>query len=297
MPEPRAKEGEIVPEIAQTVRQWSLLRQWIDGLRDLPAVEVVWLEGSLARGQGNPSSDIDIRFGIADAEYENLWKKDRTPLLMGLGSYLLLETRFVRALTSDGIIVEATAYPSSELEGLELYEWEILFNRLPADHLNFKRLPERSPAEVWPVYDELTVDVVRGLTNMHLLLMASGAAPLYNGELHSARFQLDDLRTELIQIMYRRLGLTYAKRFKHFSEIFPTAWLIDLDKTYMSPGASPLDVSAMAEAYINLFAVIGKHLQALSDKAGGGFEPIWYFNLANLVEEQFRHFIPPSTIQ
>jgi hypothetical protein len=109
--------------------------------------------------------------------------------------------------------------------------------------------------------------------------MANAPAPLYNGELHSARFQLDDMRTELIQVMYRRLGLEYAKRFKHFSEIFPVEWLADLDRTYMPSGAAPLEPSAMARAYIELFGVLGKHLQALSDKASGGFEPEWYARL------------------
>lgn len=66
------------------------------------------LEGSLASGRGHPYSDIDIRFAIADEDYAPLSKVERTPLLAGLGEYLLLETAFVRALTADGWLVAAS---------------------------------------------------------------------------------------------------------------------------------------------------------------------------------------------
>ncbi len=277
-----------MPETAATASQWSLIRRWLNTLKQIPELDVVWLEGSLAVGRGNPSSDIDIRFGIADSAYEQLWEVNRTPLLEGLGEYLLLETRFVRALTVDGLIVEASAHKTSQLNTLERYEWEILWNQLPNNQPNFKKLPERSPAETWPMREELTVDVVRYLTNTYLLLLANSPAPLYNGEFHSARFQLDDMRTELIKVMYQRLGLAYAKRYKHFSEIFPAEWLADLDRTYMQSEADPLDRIAMAEAYIHLFDVLGKHLQALSNKAGGGFEPEWYARLHHQVSEKFH---------
>jgi hypothetical protein len=47
----------------------------------------------------------------------------------------------------------------------------------------------------------LTVEVVRNLTHMMLLLMATVPATLYADEKHSARLTLDDLRTELIKII------------------------------------------------------------------------------------------------
>ena len=53
--------------------------------------------------------NIDIRFAIADEDYDHLWKVERTLLLAGLGDYLLLETAFVRALTAAGWLV--TAFP------------------------------------------------------------------------------------------------------------------------------------------------------------------------------------------
>ena len=42
-----------------------------------------------------------------------LGKVERTPLLAGLGDYLLLETAFVRALTADGWLVTASPPPGT----------------------------------------------------------------------------------------------------------------------------------------------------------------------------------------
>ncbi len=95
-----------------------LLSQWLESLARLPAVEAVWLEGSMGRGQANPASDIDLRISLADTAYTELWETDRGPLLRGLGEYLLLENTFVRALTAEGIIVDLWAYRTSELPTL-----------------------------------------------------------------------------------------------------------------------------------------------------------------------------------
>ena len=122
------------------------------------------------------------------------------------------------------------------------------------------------------------------------LLLAEAPAPVYNGELHSARFQLDDVRTELIKVMYRRLGLSYAKRFKHFSEVLPASFLVDLERTYMRSSVAPLDPAAMAAAYVTLFEVLGSHLQALSDQVGGGFEPAWYWRLHAQIRAKLHMF-------
>ena len=149
----------------------GLIRRWLADLKEIPALDVVWLEGSLADGRGTPYSDIDIRFAIADEEYEKLWPgptqqendatdpleaRGPTRLLAGLGEYLLLETAFVRALTSDGLLVEAGAVPTSQTDGLVLYEWEILFSRLPAGAPAFRRAPKLPPDQVWPETEALT---------------------------------------------------------------------------------------------------------------------------------------------
>ncbi len=91
----------LAPEVHRAV-----LARWLESLIQLPEVEAVWLEGSMARGQANPASDIDVRIALADAAYTELWENERIAVLQGLGEYLLLETRFVRALTIEGIIVE-----------------------------------------------------------------------------------------------------------------------------------------------------------------------------------------------
>ena len=214
------------------------------------------------------------------------------PLLHGLGEYLLLENTFVRALTAEGIIVELWTHRYGELPTLELYEWRTLLWRLPCATPTFRHSLPRTAAETWPDERPLTVEDVRALTNLFLMLLAEAPAPLYNGELHSARFQLDDVRTELVKVMYRRAGLRYAKRFKHFSEVLPPAFLADLERTYMPPAAGPLDPGAMATAYVALFEVLGEHLQALSDQAGGGFEPHRYWRLHQQMRAQFRMFEP-----
>ena len=175
-----------MPETGSTARQWELIRRWLADLKEIPALDVVWLEGSLANGRGTPYSDIDIRFAIADEEYEQLWSgpaeqendawdpleaRGPTRLLAGLGEYLLLETAFVRALTSDGLLVEAGAVPTSQTDGLVLYEWEILFSRLPAGAPAFRRAPKLPPDQVWPETEALTPASVWQRAKMLLLMM------------------------------------------------------------------------------------------------------------------------------
>ncbi len=233
-----------------------------------------------------------MRFAIADEAYERLWESDRSALLAGLGEYYLLETRFIRALTANGIVVELWSHPTSTLETLELFEWEVLFSHLPVGHPAFRKLPPQTPAETWPDSTALTPEVVTELTNLALTIMAHAPATLCNNEIQAARSGLDRCRNELLlKILYRRAGLWYSKRYKHFSEIFPQAWLDDFAATYMY-SATPFDPAALAQAHIRLFEIVGKHLQALSDEAGGGFEPLWFQRVFDKVAAQFREFIP-----
>ena len=126
------------------------------------------------------------------------------------------------------------------------------------------------------------------------MLLADAPAPLYNDELHAARFQLDDVRTELVNVMYRRPGVRYAKWFKHVSEVLRPALLADLERTYLPPGAAPLDPGAMATAYVALVAVLGEQLQALSERRGGGFEAHWHRRLHQQMRAKFRVFAPAT---
>jgi hypothetical protein len=272
------------------VKQTTLLDRWLATLQQIPAVDIIWLEGSLAADRANPGSDIDIRFGIADAAYQQLWETDRTPLLVGLGEHLLLENTFVRALMADGVIVEAWAYKTSELNALELYEWKILFSRLPDGEPTFRKLPARSPAETWPDTEPLTSALVWYRTTFALLIMAEVPALFYCQEWHSVQYTLDMVRLDLLQVLYLRLGMRYGKRAKHFSELFPQAWLDDLEQTYVRAGENPLDVNVLVKTLVDEFAVLGKHLQALSDQAGGGFEADWYWRLYDQMTTELSQF-------
>src|SRR5712692_7228163 len=96
--------------------QHRLVERWVASLVQLPAVEVIWLEGSLVDDRANPWSDVDLRIGLADDAYAQLWETERAPLLEALGEYLLLWNKgFVRAVTAEGIVVELAARKVSEL--------------------------------------------------------------------------------------------------------------------------------------------------------------------------------------
>ena len=277
-----------MPETGSTARQWELIRRWLADLKEIPALDVVWLEGSLADGRGTPYSDIDIRFAIADEEYEQLWPgptqqendamdplEARGPirLLAGLGDYLLLETAFVRALTSDGLLVEAGAVPTSQTDGLVLYEWEILFSRLPAGAPAFRRAPKLPPDQVWPETEALTPASVWQRAKMLLLMMLHTPAVFHKDELHSVLYTLDLARSDLLKLMWRRTGLRYGKRAKHMSEIFPTSWLTSLNDTYPQ---YPTDLPTLAAPLLRIFVLQAEHLRELAAAAGGGFPANWF---------------------
>jgi hypothetical protein len=280
--------------MAEIAQQRLILGRWLERLRQIPEVLVVWLEGSLVdERRTNPGADIDVRLALSDEAYDRLWQADKQQILAGLGPILrLIDANWIRALTRDGIVVEIAVYRTSELDNLQLPEWEILLNRLPAGQPSFQRLPPLSPAETWPEQQPLTAEVVWRSTEVALVVMANSPGPFYNGEWHSAKFTLDDGRTELIKLLYRRVGIYYAKRYKHLSKVLPADYLADLEDTYQAPGLAPLAPQSLAEASLRLFAVTGKHLQALSDQAGGGFEPDWYWLLYSQTVEKLCPWLP-----
>jgi len=273
-------------------KQLALVERWVAALSQIPAVDAIWLEGSLAADRANPASDIDLRLSIADAFYTDLWESDRTAVLAGLGDYLLLQNTFVRALTDEGIIVEAWAYRTSELlKGLELYEWKILFNRLPSAELPLTKTPPRTPAETWPEPEPLTADWVQQRMNFALLMMANAPSCFYTDELHAIMLTVNVARDDLLKLLWRRVGLFYSKRAKHMSEIFPAAWLTELNQTYPALSTGHLDKAPLAQALVAIFQLQGQHLQSLSDQATGGFEPIWYWRLHTQMREQLQQFM------
>jgi hypothetical protein len=93
-------------------------------------------------------------------------------------------------------------------------------------------------------------------------------------------------------LFYRRVGIYYAKRYKHFSDVLPPDHLADLAYTYQTGSTTPLDPAALAGALLRVCEMTGKHLQALSDQAGGGFEPEWYWRLHAQTAEKLRPWLP-----
>lgn len=279
-----------MPVTPQTVKQWAILERWLPTLRELSEIDLIWLEGSLASGRGNAGSDIDLRLGIADHAYTQLWETDRSPLLTGLGEHIVVETRYIRTLTADAVTVEVGADKTSALQGRQLYEWEILFSRLPPGEPTFVNLPARTTAEVWPAWEELTPAVVQKMTNLYLTTMVQVPAIFHSGEWHSAIFQLDRMRLELIQMMYRRLNIGYSSRYKHFSEFLPPAWGQQFLETYVQDDPTALEPAALARSYIRLLELWGEHLHALGEQAGGGFQADWFARIQTQVVEQLNAF-------
>lgn len=273
--------------------QQLILDRWITALSKLPEIEVVWLEGSLVeKTHANPGSDIDVRLGIADHAYEALWGGDKQAVLAGLGEILRLINRdWIRALTAEGVIVEIAARRTSELAGLALTEWEFLLNRLPAGQPTFAPAPKKSAAATWPTYEPVTPAYVWQQTEIALVILANCPGPFYNGELHSIRFTLGDMRTELVKLMFQRIGLAFAKRYKHLSEVLPVEFLQDLDSTYVAADAGPADLATLAEETLRTLEMRGKHLNALSQQAGGGFEAAWYQRLLAQTRTRLQPFL------
>lgn len=270
-------------------QQHDILRRWLYSLKAIPEVDVVWLEGSLVDpARANPGADIDLRVALQDDAYDRLWESDRGPLTEGIGEHLiLLDLGFIRALTKEeGIIAELGVLKTSELAGKEVYEWEILLNRLPDGQPKFDSLIDKSAPELWPEREELTPKIVWRETEMTLANLANAPGPLHMEEWQSVHFIIAETRSSIVRIMYRLIGLQFAKRFKHLGQILPAAYLADLDKTHMEAGSDPMDARAMADTLLRLYEVKGKYLQLLSEKAGGGFEPEWYWRLLEQTREK-----------
>lgn len=273
--------------------QKAILDRWLVALAAIPEVEIVWLEGSLVeKTKANVGSDIDARLGIADGAFSRLWEGDKQFVLAGLGEMLrLIDRDWIRGLTQEGVIVEISARPTSQLDGLVLTEWEILLNRLPVGQPHFVQAPKKSASETWPTHQAVDRAYVWRQTEIAMVMLANSPGPFYNRELHSIRFTLGDLRTELVKLMFQRIGLAFAKRYKHLSEVLPDEFRRDLDYTYLAQSKGSDDLATLAEETLRAFEMQGKRLQALSEQAGGGFEPIWYWRLLAQVRERLQPFL------
>lgn len=276
-------------------KQQHVLARWLPTLAALPAVDVVWLEGSLVDGRGDPGSDIDIRLGVADTAFAALWDTDRMPLLTGLGEHLLLHNEdYVRALTADGVLVELLAYRTSTLNDLALHEWEFRFNRLPNGPPTFQQLPAQTAAEAWPGAPPTEHDVRwRSYVALHLMATAAPSA-FHQQEWLSGGYLLDFLRNQLIQTMYQRIGLRFSKRVKHLNSILPADFQTDLARTYTQAGEAGLAPDALAAAILRTLQALRTHLQALHDQVGGGFDAVWFDRMYTYTERDFAQWMSPT---
>lgn len=91
--------------------------------------------------------------------------------------------------------------------------------------------------------------------------------------------------------MFQRIGLAFAKRYKHLSEVLPSEFLQDLDYTYLAHSDGAITLATLAEETLRTFEMQGKYLQALNEQAGGGFEPTWYWRLLAQVRERLQLFL------
>src|SRR5207247_5621743 len=123
---------------------------------------------------------------------------------------------------------------------------------------------------------EWTPEQVSQWTKEIIYIMAIAAQDFYRGEECAAAGTLDYLRNGLFRLMYQRLGIRFSKRAKELSQIFPIDFIADLKNTYTEAGQSPLALPAIAAAQLRTFAAFQKHLNAMGDQLGGGFEPEWY---------------------
>ncbi len=271
-------------------RQRQIIDRWVASLAQIPAVELVWLTGSLASDRAHPGSDIDMRLAIADADYDRLWNIDKAPLLEGLGDYLILLDRgFVVLLTDESVTVDLWADQSSNAHTIEVYEWKVLLNRLPAGLPEFRTLPVRPAAEVWPA-PLPSIDEVRQMNRLLLLWMTYAPGLFHDGEIVSAAGHLAFMRETLEKIMYHRLGIQHPKRSRHLRQTWPPEFVADFASTYQRGGDSALAIPALVAACRRLFDVMEKHLHALSEQVGGGYDPVWYRRVADQMKEDLQQF-------
>lgn len=259
----------------EPVRQYAILKKWNAYLGTLPYVVSWFVEGSLVKDTGLPpcpSSDIDMRVVIADDCPDNFYW---TTILKGIEPYrrsvFASGTRndkdylFIRVITDDGVVIDLDIYRESDAESMK----SVI----------------KPPAETWPTTRTITPDTIRQQTTDFAVVMAAIPSSFYSGEVHSTRFQLELYRIDLVRLMYDCVGVDYARRYKHFSELFPDEYLSDLWSTY-----GDLSFKGMALSMIVLWRMVGKYLQILSDRVDGGFDTRWYWNIWNIVEEQLAEF-------
>ena len=259
----------------------EIISNWVDHLKQLDYVLAVWLEGSLSFDRGHLSSDIDIRIVIEDAyRFEDV--------LPNIGERISVnESGFIRAITPDGIVIDLDIYDPITARGMRVEHYKMLFSKAGDFPLEDHSLHHvlGSPYISFP-YSQLSPQNLSQMMIDFTVVMAALPSMFYINEYHSAALQADLSRIDLVKVMYHVVGIRYAKLYKHLSEVMPERILLDLRSTY-GDYETP---KAIARTLITIFDLIGKYMQELGDKIGGGFDPSWYWRIYGNIVSQLIDF-------
>jgi len=242
-------------------KQRALLAKWLPHLEAIPEIDLIWIEGSMTIPEReNPGSDIDIRFGIKDDAYEELWNTNRIQFFQPLGEVLPLAP--FRIVSQEGILIEFEAYPTSDCHGKPVFMPEFLLNRLPEGQPGFAGLT-RIANEYWPHKHAVNLENVGSFTIDVLRRMPTAATPFFSEKPHSASFELHLLRTKLMQMLYWRAGIQPFMRAKHLEQIFPDAYFDDYAQGEFLAEENAMDMTAIGAATLRNYALLLEHCEAL----------------------------------
>lgn len=271
----------------------QILEDWLKKVVEIPEIKLIWLEGSLAYNTATPGSDIDLHMAIEDSGFDKIWgtMQGKLKVLEGFGEfYPMADGQFVRIMTKHGVIVELNIHRVSGLSGLKFHlKWQFLHCALPEGPPEFG-LAEPDLNLSYPPNRPLSPEIVKKLTLEAMFEQAYIAAPFYHNERESIIVCLDKARNLLLRILYRRAGIRFAKRYKHLTSVLPSEHLADYRQSFVEASGTERDKAALAETCMRVITLIGKHLEALSEKAGGGFDKRWYNRLLAINEKRFQNF-------
>ncbi|MDD3928052.1 MAG: hypothetical protein PHT33_15520, partial [bacterium] len=136
--------------------------------------------------------------------------------------------------------------------------------------LEFCRPPAQSLVETFQDKSELTEDMVRGMIcSLFWQLAKHIPQSIQQGEIQSAQINLDMIRYQILQTMYRRIGVEFLARCSHMSKLFPEEWLQQINATYLRENENPADVTAIANAMFRAVDIWAGHLRVLSGHVAG----------------------------
>lgn len=276
----------------KTVRQWAVIDALVGQLQQHPAVELIWLEGSLALGKGNPCSDVDLWVAVRGEHFQYTFSKDLFPKV--LEGFLITHgqerySKFIRAISPEGVVVEMETIAITSLktppEAETLYDKK--FTQGLVGNLEIRTSGRKPPAEAYPDPVPLTADWVRRQFRGHIENLAELPALFHDDEWESVLFFLDLACVELAKLYYKGHGVRYAKRYKHLSEV----WNEVERKVFGFSHVRETRHGDVLECLLTVYRAIGDQLKRLSDKAGGGFDAEWWERITRQVEQGMRQFI------